>query len=305
MDVEERTIYAGHLQLLDRLQYLQGIPLADTAEMRVLRRMLRLITPLNLSDISGFAPDQCRTLHDIIRFCHEKAVETLTWFPTSEVRGPDNQVLNLPLPLRIRLVDLGGGLAEEVKKNVEAGQVRCRPFKAILQGMLLKGAWENEPVSLGLRDLLASVLRTPVTGPGTDHYAGENIAIIAEEYVNLSLRLGYHFNVIDSFISGDPSNNYVYFRFVGGMADAARRARRAELISIILHSLHFQTERQGDVVIGKAKMLPLEQAMGILGRLGQLVAFSRQLDVRMVSDDAIDQFLEKFLHYATLPGDVA
>lgn len=305
VDVEERTIFAGHLHTLDRLQNLQQPPLADSAEMRVLRRMLRLITPLNLTDISGFAPEQCRTLHDIIRFCHEKAVETLTWFPTNEVRGPESRVLHLSLPLKIRLVDLGGGLADVTKKDLDAVDIACRPLKAILQGMLMKGIWENEPVSLGIRDLLASALRTPHIGPGSDIHAGENLAIIADEYVNLSLRLGYHFNVIDSFVCPDPANNYIYFRFVGGMADAARRARRAELISIILHSLHFQTERMGDVVIGKAKMLTIEQATAILGRLGQLVAFTRQLDVRMVSDGAIDQFLEKFLDYATLAGDVA
>ncbi|MHB8810149.1 MAG: PEP/pyruvate-binding domain-containing protein [Desulfobulbaceae bacterium] len=303
VDVEERAIFAGRLPALDRLQNLQQVPLADSAEMRVLRRLLRLITPLNLTDIAGFTPEQCRTLHDIIRFCHEKAVATLTWFPTSEVRGPENRVLHLSLPLKIRLVDLGGGLANVTKKDLDAADIVCRPLKAILQGMLLKGIWENEPVSLGLRDLLASALRTPHIGPGTDHYAGENFAIIAEDYVNLSLRLGYHFNVIDSFVCPDPANNYIYFRFVGGMADAARRARRAELISIILHSLHFQTERLGDVVIGKAKMLTIEQATAILGRLGQLVAFTRQLDVRMVSDDAIDQFLEKFLNYSAQAGD--
>lgn len=304
VDVEERTIYEGHLHTLDRLQNLQDAPLADSAEMRVLRRMLRLITPLNMTDISSFAPEQCRTLHDIIRFCHEKAVETLTWFPTSEVRGPENRVLHLSLPLKIRLVDLGGGLADVTKKDLDAVDIACRPLKAILQGMLLKGIWENEPVSLGIRDLLASALRTPQIGPGSDIYAGENLAIIAEEYVNLSLRLGYHFNVIDSFVCPEPANNYIYFRFVGGMADAARRARRAELISIILHSLHFQTERLGDVVIGKAKMLTVEQATAILGRLGQLVAFTRQLDVRMVSDGAIDQFLEKFLNYSAQAGDI-
>lgn len=303
VDVEERALYAGRLPLLERLQSQQTPLLADTAEMRVLRRMLRLITPLNLTDIAGFAPEQCRTLHDIIRFCHEKAVETLTWFPSSEVRGGENRVLDLPLPLRVRLVDLGGGLAPAAGRAVTEADVRSRPLRAILQGMLLRGVWENEPVALGLRDLLASALRTPFVGPGSDHYAGENLAIIAEEYVNLSLRLGYHFNVIDSFIGDDPGNNYIYFRFVGGMADAARRARRAELISIILHSLHFQSEQWGDVVVGKAKMLPAEQAAAILGRLGQLVAFTRQLDVRMADDGAIDLFLERFRAATALPGE--
>ncbi|MFZ5798944.1 MAG: PEP/pyruvate-binding domain-containing protein [Thermodesulfobacteriota bacterium] len=305
VDVEERAIYEGRLPSLEQLQRQQPLALEDSAEMRVLRRMLRLITPLNLTGTSGFAPEQCRTFHDLIRFCHEKAVETLTWFPTGEVRGPDKRVLQLSLPLRIRMVDLGGGIADTAKKELAPADIACRPFKAILQGMLLKGAWENEPVSLGIRDLLASALRTPNLGAGSELHAGDNLAIVAEEYVNLSLRLGYHFNVIDSYLCPDPTNNYIYFRFVGGMADAARRARRAELIGIILRSLHFQTELLGDVVVGKARMLTSDQAGVILGRLGQLVAFTRQLDVRMVEDAAVDRFLAKYLDYVVQDGEGA
>lgn len=304
VDVEERTIYAGHLQLLDKMQYQEETSLDDSAEMRALRRLLRLITPLNLKEISGFTPEHCLTMHDIIRFCHEKAVETLSNFHTGGAKEPGDRTLHLPLPLKIKLVDLGGGLADGGKKEIKAINVTSRPFQAILKGMLLKGIWENEPVSLGIRDFLASALRTPQAGPGMDMYAGENLAIIADDYVNLSLRLGYHFNVIDSFVSHDPNNNYIYFRFIGGMADAVRRARRAELISIILHSLHFLTERQGDMVIGKMKMLTAEHAESILGRLGQLIAFTRQLDVRMVDDDTIDSFLEKFLEYTRILGDL-
>lgn len=297
VDVEERTIYAGHLASLDKLQYLQNNVFSDTSEMRVLRRLLRLITPLNLNEVSGFREDQCRSLHDIIRFCHEKAVETLIRFHSGDVRRGENPVLVLPLPLKIRMVDLGGGLAPGVKKELDPFDIASKPLQALLQGMLLRGIWENEPVSIGIRDILSSALRTPQLGSGTDTYVGENLAIVAEDYVNLSLRLGYHFNVIDSFISDDPANNYIYFRFVGGMADSVRRARRAELISIILHSLHFRTERHGDVVVGKTKMITVDQAASTLGRLGQLIAFTRQLDVRMVGDDTIDTFMEKFLDY--------
>ncbi|GAB4334024.1 MAG: PEP/pyruvate-binding domain-containing protein [Desulfobulbaceae bacterium] len=300
VDVEERIVYEGCMESLDQLRHLETAPLADAAEMRVLRRMLRLITPLNLTDVTGVDAHACRTLHDIIRFCHEKAVATLIDLQAEgKGHGPGNPVLELPLPLRIRLVDLGDALREDHGKEVEVEDIVCRPLQALIQGMLMRGMWENEPVSLGIRDLLSGALRTPHLGQGGDLYTGENLAIIAPEYVNLSLRLGYHFNVIDSYIGSEPMNNYIYFRFVGGMAEEARRARRAELISIILHSLHFLTERRGDVVTGKAKMLTPEQADEILGRIGQLIAFTRQLDVRMVQDEAIDEFMEKFLEYTS------
>jgi len=303
VDVEERTIYDGHLKLLDKIQHQQRTSLEDSSEMRTLRRLLRLITPLNLKEIAGFTPENCRTMHDIIRFCHEKAVETLSHFHADSIRKSDDRVLQLPLPLKIRLVDLGGGMTVGENKEIDAESVTSLPFQAILKGMLLKGMWENEPVSLGIRDILSSAFRTPQPGPGMDAYMGENLAIIADDYVNLSLRLGYHFNVIDSFVSQDPNDNYIYFRFIGGMADAARRVRRAELISVILHSLHFLTERQGDMVIGKMKMLTPEHAASILGRLGQLIAFTRQLDVRMVDDETIDIYLQKFLEYTRMAGE--
>jgi len=239
----------------------------------------------------------------MIRFCHEKAVDTLIRFHNEDVRGGENPVLNLSLPLRIRMVDLGGGLAAEGKKEIDTHDIKSRPLLAIIQGILLKGIWENEPVSISIRDILSSALRTPQLGAGTDTYIGENLAIVAEDYVNLSLRLGYHFNVIDSYISEDPTNNYIYFRFVGGMADAVRRARRAELIAIILNSLHFRTERHGDVVVGKSKMITVDHAESTLGRLGQLIAFTRQLDVQLVDDTAVDRFMEKFLAYTKNAGE--
>jgi hypothetical protein len=52
-------------------------------------------------------------------------------------------------------------------------------------------------------------------------------------------------------------------------------------------------------------MLTSDQAGVILGRLGQLVAFTRQLDVRMVDDAAVDRFLAKFLDYVVQDGEGA
>ena len=60
---------------------------------------------------------------------------------------------------------------------------------------------------------------------GAPEYSGRNHAILAENYMNVGLRLGYHYSVIDSYLSGNVNQNYAYFRFAGGFAD--RRAAAA------------------------------------------------------------------------------
>jgi pyruvate,water dikinase len=51
----------------------------DVYEYRRKRYILRYISPLNLVDplMDDFTPEGCRTLHDILRFIHEKSVAEL------------------------------------------------------------------------------------------------------------------------------------------------------------------------------------------------------------------------------------
>ncbi len=265
-----------------------------------MRRLLRWIAPLNLIDPASpdFTSENCRTLHDLIRFCHEKAMENLIRLHEEGkmlARVP-SLPLEVSLPISIRIIDLDGGLAVgDDLSEVRPDQVVSRPFAALLAGMLREEAWDREPAPFGFKDLMGSLGRplNQLVNPPT--YEGGNLAIIAADYVNLSLRLGYHFNVIDAFFSDEPEDNYIYFRFVGGFADQLKRARRLELIGMILASLHFKVERQGDLLVGKAKILTPEEMRESLGRLGELVAFSRQLDVRMADDAAVEHFYQRYL----------
>ena len=300
VDVEEKKIYDGIIPGLLSLKLSQDEPLADYPEMRTLRRLLRLIAPLNLHDPAGpdFSEENCRTFHDILRFCHEKAVESLiTLHSSPEITGSREQgnILDIPIPIKLRVIDLGGGVSKINQDQFTAANIISRPFKALLSGMLNQEAWNREPVPFGLKDLMTSMTRPLAMLNQETNYTGENLAIIAENYCNLSLRLGYHFNVIDAYLDNDPDDNYIYFRFVGGMAEEQKRGRRADLIARILASLHFKNERQGDLLVGKAKMLTAEHMESILISLGELVAFTRQLDVRMVDDAAVEDLFSQFL----------
>ncbi|MGW8287184.1 MAG: PEP/pyruvate-binding domain-containing protein [Desulfobulbales bacterium] len=305
VDVEEKKVYGAIIPGLLSLKQAQDEPLADFPEMRILRRLLRLVAPLTLQDPADpdFQAKNCRTFHDILRFCHEKAVETLIALHSSaEMTGRkgSGRLLDISIPIKIRVIDLGGGVAENNKEQLTPADIISQPFNAILHGMLNQEAWSREPVPFGFKDLMTS-MTSPMKFFSQGHYTGDNLAIIAENYCNLSLRLGYHFNVIDTYLDNDPDDNYIYFRFVGGMAETQKRNRRIELIARILSSLHFKTERQGDLLVGKAKMLSAEHMTTILTSLGELIAFTRQLDVRMVDDATVENLFSQFLTY-TLNG---
>jgi len=300
VDVEEKKVYGGIIPGLLSMKLAQEEPLADYPEMRLLRRLLRLVAPLTLRDPGApeFRQENCRTFHDILRFCHEKAVETLIALHSSDAIAKHHEqgkILAIPIPIKLRVIDLGGGVAAINQDRFVAENIISRPFSALLRGMLNQEAWNREPVPFGFKDLMTSMTRPLAVFSGGQHYTGENLAIIAENYCNLSLRLGYHFNVIDTYLDEDPDDNYIYFRFVGGMAEEKKRGRRIDLIAKILASLHFKIERQGDLLIGKAKMLTAEHMEGILGSLGELIAFTRQLDVRMVDDDTVELLFSQFL----------
>ncbi|MBI4793927.1 MAG: hypothetical protein HY789_14590 [Deltaproteobacteria bacterium] len=300
VDVEAQTVYQGKVELPADLPHAGGLaPLPDNREESLLRSLLRLIAPLNLDNPGSpaFRMENCLTIHDFLRFCHERAVAELISFHTSGrlVSGGGAPLLDTALPIKLRLIDIGRGLAASGVKRVTVDQVSSMPLRFLLQGLLDDRFWDQEPVPFSIRDLLSGITRPLTMLSNAPSYSGENLAIIADNYCNLSLRLGYHFNIIDCYLSDESDDNHVYFRFVGGFAEAGKRERRAAMIAQVLAGLHFKVELKGDLVLGKVKMLERTHLESILVHLGELVAFTRQLDVKMVDDAAIERFFSEFL----------
>jgi len=308
VDVENRRIYAGRLEGLINTEAAQEDLHLQSAEVRTLRRLLRWTAPLSLIDPASpqFSPANCQTLHDLIRFCHEKAMESLVRLQTDnpKIGAVAGRRLKTPL-LSLKIIDLENGLEADLPADgaVELSQVRCLPLRFLLHGLLDQETWDQEPVPFGLKDLMSSLSRPLSQLVNPPAYEGDNLAIVAEDYCNLSLRLGYHFNVIDCFMSEEAEDNYIYFRFVGGFADRHKRKRRLEMISLVLANLHFKVELKGDLLIGKAKLLTSQEMADRLRQLGQLAAFSRQLDMRMEDEAAVERFFALFLQQIGKQGD--
>jgi len=300
VDIETQTVYQGRMELPAELPWNEEFePLPGSMEDSLLRSLLRLIAPLNLTDPDSpaFRMENCRTIHDFLRFCHEKAVAELIGFrlPIKLISGDQAPLLATGLPINLRILDIGGGLKRRGGNQVTAQNINCMPFIFFLKGFLNRDFWSEVPPSMGLRDVIAGVIRSLGRLGQAPYRKGENLAIIAEHYCNLNLRLGYHFNIIDCYLSEEADDNYVYFRFAGGFAEPGKRERRVMMISQILTGLHFKVEQKGDLLQGKVKMLEGRDMEAILVRLGELAAFTRHLDIKMVDDQAVTDFFNEFL----------
>lgn len=130
--------------------------------------------------------------------------------------------------------------------------------------------------------------------PGLESGAGLDLAVISSTYLNLHLRLGYHFNLIDARLEEEPGHNHIYFRFVGGVTDLTRRSRRAQLLARILSRHYFKVDITGDLVVARVLHLDASEIEARLRLLGRLIGFTRQLDVRLRSDIELDHFEQLF-----------
>ena len=299
VDAEENIIYEGIIKEL--LVYKAGAEdvFRELKEYKILRRLLRKISPLTLLDpkSTAFLPKNCRSYHDILRFSHEKAILELINLNTDSGRfkGIHVKTLELSIPLGLSVLDLGGGLSPEAYNDTikSVNQICSIPMRAIIEGLTLPGTWSTQPMKFGVGDLISSMTRYSVATPSAE-YTGQNLAVISEKYTNLSLRLGYHFNVIDTYVTENINDNYIYFRFVGGVTETERRCLRAILLKEILEKLKFKVTVSGDLVIARLNKMEAASTLEILVQMGRLIGFSRQLDTQMQNQDSVKKYLNKF-----------
>lgn len=261
----------------------------------------RLLT-LHLLDAQAhsFRPAGCKSTHDVLRFCHEKAVEAM--FAVSDIvmgqKTRSSKELETSLPVNLQVLDLGGGLALDNPASPKARpeQIVSRPFQALWKGVIHpQVSWTRDmPASLGD---LASVMAGSFTPQGRAMRAlGEkSYLLVADEYMNLNSRLAYHFSLVDACLSDIPSSNYVSFRFAGGGATRQRRSLRACFVEACLGHYGFLVDRRSDLVNAWYKKGPPEETEAKLDILGRLMACTSQLDMYMSSYEVMKWYVRQFL----------
>jgi len=308
VDTKQRVVYAGRVKELLQYELVQAPAFEETHEFRQLRRLLKRIAPLHLIDPQApdFTPQGCESVHDVIRFIHEKAVNELMDLPRFLKRFRGVKIFSLisEVPLDLKILDLGGGIDPNVQgSQIRVEHIRSLPLKALWEGVSEPGVWSTEPVAVDFRGLMSSLTKTWAEAPGATAYEGFNLAVVSGVYMNLHLRLGYHLNLVDARMHPEPHHNHIYFRFVGGVTDITRRSRRAQLLAHILSKFQFKVDVKGDLVVARVLHLPQEEMAERLKVVGRLIGFTRQLDIQLKSDADIPQFMESFFSRNSQAGE--
>jgi pyruvate,water dikinase len=122
-----------------------------------------------------------------------------------------------------------------------------------------------------------------------------NYLLAAPEYMNMNLRLAYHYSMVDALVGESPENNVVNFRFRGGGAGADRRELRARFLSETLLRSRFSVDRRGDLITAWFRRFPRNRSEEALEMLGRLLACSRQLDMMLRHAGMAREYSERFL----------
>ncbi|MBI9078913.1 MAG: hypothetical protein JEY79_04135 [Pseudodesulfovibrio sp.] len=260
-------------------------------------RTLQFITPLTLTnpDSPEFAPENCVSLHDITRFCHEKAVAEM--FRDGDRPGAKARRLVDKGPLQYWLVDLGGGTS--VSNEDEYVDLRCvtsNAMRALWVGMTTI-PWEGPPPvdPGGFMSIISEAAQNPSLAPGmANEMAERNYFIVSRNYCNLQSRFGFHFCTVEGFAGDEPDRNYAFFQFKGGAADKSRRMIRARLIADVLERQGFIAEVRDDALFARIEGVSKEAVERALAVTGYLLVHTRQIDMVMFDNKACQKYRDKF-----------
>ena len=123
----------------------------------------------------------------------------------------------------------------------------------------------------------------------------KSFAVVSKNYVNFSIRLGYHFSMIEAYAGENINDNYIKFFFKGGGAAFDRRLRRVRLIKEILKAMGFKVNVKEDIInaiLTKYKQSTIEDKLEIMGKL---TAYTKQLDMAMFNDAVTDMYIDQFI----------
>ncbi|MCX7793434.1 MAG: PEP-utilizing enzyme [Thermodesulfovibrionales bacterium] len=296
VDAFNCNVYEGRVEELLRFSK-RHEPFKNTELFKTLEKALKWIVPLNLVDPDdpNFKPEFCETLHDITRFCHEAGMnEMFRIKETPSGHFGEARRLLAGIPLSVSLIDLGGGIKQEEKRLLPEHIISV-PFNAFFKG-LISMKWP-EPKPFDTKGFLAMMAHTATIPEQELRKTGEaSFAFISKEYMNFSLRLGYHLSTVEAYAGENINDNYIRFFFKGGGAAMDRRLRRIRLITDILKRLDFRVrviEDIVDAVITKYRQKAIEERLQILGKL---TVYTKQLDMVMYNDAITDLYIEEFVN---------
>jgi len=291
------TVYLGRRKELLKQVKERRSDFGESEVKSVLNQVLQHITPLSLTDPNSpdFKPESCASLHDITRYCHEKAVAEMFMHGRRPVANARRLVGDLPM--RYWLVDIGGGTVNSGDgKYIGLEYIRSNAMKALWKGMTAI-PWEGPPPvnAGGLASIISQAASNPALVPGVANDMGErSYFIVGTNYCNLQSRFGFHFCTVEGFAGEDPDRNYALFQFKGGGADPVRRQNRSHLVGEALERHGFIVTIRNDALFARMEGVSGEAVERALAVVGYMLIHTRQIDMVMSDQSAVRHYQEKF-----------
>jgi pyruvate,water dikinase len=296
LDADAGAVFPGRVESLVAGNVKPG-PKASTPAALRLEKIMPLVARLTLTDPESpdFAPANMRSVHDIVRFAHEKSVAEMFSLVGRGGRGlASAKRLKTPLPFTMYILDLGGGLFEGAQgaATVAPGEIKSAPMWAIWSGLTSpQASWDDDAQFVDWEEL------DRISG---GIFSGKSkllasYAVISANYAHLMIRFGYHFSVLDTVCGSEDKNNYVNFRFKGGGGSLEQRLTRIEFISRVLTHFSFAVTVKGDMLdarMGRENEVIIQKRLAMLG---YLLARTKLMDIALSASTDIRALVDEFL----------